>query len=145
MKTQKRTYSELIRLKTFEDRFEYLKVPGSIGEDTFGYDRYLNQRFYHSPEWRKIRLKVISRDFGCDLGVEGHDIPGRIYIHHMNPIAIDDIANRTDLLLNPEYLICCSSLTHDAIHFGDFSLLPKGEIERKPGDTVLWRTNDTDS
>ena len=134
-----RTYSELVTMHFFEDRFRYLKLSGSVGYDTFGFDRYLNQSFYKSREWRKIKDEVIVRDNGCDLGVEGFDIYGRIYIHHMNPIAVDDIIQQTELLLNPEYLICTSFNTHQAIHYGDetnLTLLPK---ERSKNDTCPWK------
>jgi len=134
-----RTYSELITMHSFEDRFRYLKLSGSVGYDTFGFDRYLNQSFYKSREWRKIKDEVIVRDNGCDLGVEGFDIYGRIYIHHMNPITVDDIIQQTELLLNPEYLICTSFNTHQAIHYGDetdLTLLPK---ERSKNDTCPWK------
>lgn len=134
-----RTYSELVTMHSFEDRFRYLKLSGSVGYDTFGFDRYLNQSFYKSREWRKIKDEVIVRDNGCDLGVEGFDIYGRIYIHHMNPITVDDIIQQTELLLNPEYLICTSFNTHQAIHYGDetnLTLLPK---ERSKNDTCPWK------
>ena len=134
-----RTYSELVTMHSFEDRFRYLKLSGSVGYDTFGFDRYLNQSFYKSREWRKIKDEVIVRDNGCDLGVEGFDIYGRIYIHHMNPITVDDIIQQTELLLNPEYLICTSFNTHQAIHYGDetnLTMLPK---ERSKNDTCPWK------
>jgi hypothetical protein len=134
-----RTYSELVTMHSFEERFRYLKLSGSVGYDTFGFDRYLNQSFYKSREWRKIKDEVIVRDNGCDLGVEGFDIYGRIYIHHMNPITVDDIIQQTELLLNPEYLICTSFNTHQAIHYGDetnLTLLPK---ERSKNDTCPWK------
>lgn len=134
-----RTYSELVTMHSFEDRFRYLKLSGSVGYDTFGFDRYLNQLFYKSRKWRKIKDEVIVRDNGCDLGVEGFDIYGRIYIHHMNPITVDDIIQQTELLLNPEYLICASFNTHQAIHYGDetnLTLLPK---ERSKNDTCPWK------
>ena len=134
-----RTYSELITLPTFEERFAYLKLNGIVGEETFGHDRYLNQMFYRSQEWLSIRDYVIVRDNGCDLGVEGHEIYGSILIHHMNPITMDDIVNRTKYLLDPEYLISTVKLTHDAIHYGDESLLPKQFVERTPYDTCPWR------
>lgn len=135
-----KTYSELIRLDSFKDRFEYLKLNGSVGSDTFGFDRYLNQLFYKSAKWRSIRNDIIIRDDGCDLGVEDFQINGRIIIHHMNPINPYDIQNRTDLLLNPEFLICVSHNTHNAIHYGDITLLPSNEItERRPNDTCPWR------
>lgn len=133
-----RTYSELIRLKTFEERFKYLKLSGEVGSTTFGFDRYLNQALYRSPEWRKVRREIIVRDNGCDLGVEGYDIFGKIIIHHMNPIEVDDILNRKHYIMDPEYLICVTSNTHNAIHYSDESILPIIPIERKPGDTTLW-------
>lgn len=135
-----KTYRQLITLNTFEDRFEYLKLRGKVGEDTFGFDRYYNQKFYKSKEWKDIRNYVIARDNGCDLGIEDREIFGKILIHHMNPISLNDIRNSTDYLLNPEYLICVSKQTHDAIHYGDASLLISSEPTiRKPDDTVLWR------
>ena len=134
-----RTYSELITLPTFIDRYRYLKLVGKVGEDTFGFDRYLNQVFYQSKEWRSIRDYVITRDNGCDLGIPGHEIYGRILIHHMNPITADDILKRSDLLLNPEYLICTIKNTHDAIHYSDESLLITDPIERSKNDTCPWK------
>lgn len=134
-----RTYSELIRLPTFLERFNYLKLNGRVGEETFGCHRYLNQGFYRSKEWRRIRDFVIVRDNGCDLGVSGYDIFGKILIHHMNPITADDIRNRSDYLLNPEYLICVSHMTHEAITYGDERLLVTEPIERAPNDTSPWR------
>lgn len=134
-----RTYSELLRLPTFEDRFEYLKLVGEVGNPTFGYNRYFNQQFYHSPEWRRIRNKIILRDCGCDLGVRDYEINGRIYIHHINPITKRDVEEFTDNLLNPQNLICVSFDTHNAIHYGDERTLPKIPIERVPGDTCPWR------
>ena len=134
-----RTYSELITLPTFIERYRYLKLSGRVGEDTFGFDRYLNQVFYQSKEWRSIRDYVITRDNGCDLGIDGHEIYGRILIHHMNPITADDILKRSDLLLNPEYLICTIKNTHDAIHYSDESLLITDPIERSKNDTCPWK------
>lgn len=134
-----RTYSELIKIPTFKDRFEYLQLDGKVGEETFGFDRYLNQIFYKSPEWKAVRDFVIIRDQGCDLAMEGHEIFGRILVHHMNPIRIEDIVNRSKYLLDPEYLICTIKNTHDAIHYGDGSLLITGPIERKKNDTCPWR------
>lgn len=134
-----RTYSELITIPTFKERFEYLKLDGKVGEETFGFDRYLNQSFYKSPEWRSARDYVIIRDFGCDLAMEGHEIFGKIIVHHMNPISMHDIINRTEYLLNPEYLISTIKNTHDAIHYGDGSLLITGPIERSKNDTCPWR------
>lgn len=141
MTTNIRTYSELITLPTFKERYEYLRLGGRVGEDTFGFDRYLNQAFYKSEEWRSIRDHVITRDNGCDLGMEGHEIFGRILIHHMNPIRKEDIINRSDILLNPEYLICTIKNTHDAIHYGDESLLVIAPVERRKNDTCPWRHN----
>jgi len=135
-----RTYSELIKLETFEERYEYLRLGGKVGEDTFGFDRYLNQIFYKSPEWQDIRNYVIVRDNGCDLGISDREIKGnRILIHHMNPITKDDILNRTEFLLNPEYLITTINNTHNAIHYGTSELLYKDPIIRTKNDTCPWR------
>ena len=134
-----RTYSELITLPTFEERYKYLKLDGIVGEETFGFDRYLSQIFYKSKEWRSIRDYVITRDNGCDLGIEGHEIFGKILIHHMNPISKNDILERSDLLLNPEYLICTIKNTHDAIHYGDENLLIITPPERTKNDTCPWK------
>ena len=134
-----RTYSELILLPTFEERFEYLRLDGKVGEDTFGFDRYLNQLFYQSQEWKKIRDYVIIRDNACDLGVEGYDIYSKVLIHHMNPITARDIEKRTDLLLDPEYLISTTHNTHNAIHYGDENLIIKVPIVRIKNDTCPWK------
>lgn len=134
-----KTYSELSKLQTFEERYAYLKLSGTVGKDTFGYDRYLNQIFYRSQEWKSIRDKVIIRDEGCDLGVDGYEIHGQIYIHHMNPIMLKDIENKTELLLNPEYLITTTHSTHNAIHYGGESLLPLIPKERTANDTCPWK------
>ena len=134
-----RTYSELITLPTFEERFKYLQLGGKVGEDTFGHDRYLNQMFYTSDEWRQIRRDVIVRDNGCDLGIQDREIHGLIIIHHMNPITIEDIINRSEFLLNPEYLISTVKNTHDAIHFSDERILITDPIERRPNDTCPWK------
>lgn len=135
-----KTYSELIQLSTFEDRFNYLKLRGNVGEDTFGFERYLNQKFYKSKEWKHIRDIVILRDQGCDLACLGHDIYGKVIIHHMNPITINDLETNSDIVLNPEYLICVSQETHNALHYGDGSNLHKYDYEdRKPNDTSPWR------
>lgn len=135
-----KTYSELITFPTFEERFEYLQLSdGCVGEDTFGYDRYLNQGFYRSREWKRLRDELIIRDNGCDLGVEGYEIRGRIIIHHLNPITKNDILRQTDYLTNPEYLICTAHNTHNAIHYGDENLLIKGPVERTKHDTCPWR------
>lgn len=133
-----RSYSDLRQLQTFEERFQYLCLRGQVGEATFGSERYVNQRFYTSREWRQIRHHVIARDEGCDLGVEGYDVHDRLYIHHMNPMGIDDIVHSNEDILNPEYLITTTHLTHNAIHYGDASQLPRTLVERQPGDTLLW-------
>lgn len=134
-----RSYSELRRITTFEERYKYLQLGGIVGKDTFGFDRYLNQIFYRSQKWRSIRDQVIIRDNGCDLGVEGYDIYGRILIHHMNPITLEDIERESDFLLNSEYLICTTHNTHNAIHYGDEKLLTTAPIERTKNDTCPWR------
>ena len=132
------TYKELSRLQTFEERFDYLKLSGSIGTETFGFDRYINQMFYRSKEWKSIRNHVIVRDNGCDLGIEGREIQKGIIVHHINPIKIDDIVSATEFLMNPDYLICTSLKTHNAIHYGDSNLLDKDPVIRRPGDTKRW-------
>ena len=134
-----RTYSELITLPTFEERYRYLKIGGTVGEETFGFDRYLNQSFYKTKEWLCIRDHVIIRDQGCDLAMIDREIRGKILIHHMNPITKEDIVRRSKYLLDPEYLICTVKNTHDAIHYGDESLLIKAPIERQKNDTCPWR------
>lgn len=134
-----RTYSELIKLATLAERFDYLKLGGVIGEDTFGFERYLNQNFYRSAVWKKIRNQVIIRDNGCEMGLEDYPISGRIIIHHMNPVDSDDIIHQRDILLNPEFLICVGNQTHNAIHYGSIDLLPQDPIERKPNDTCPWK------
>ena len=140
MNSKIRTYSELIQLPTFEDRINYLKIYGNVGEDTFGFDRYLNQIFYKSAEWRKLRDYIIVRDHGCDLAIDDREIIGsRILIHHMNPISKNDILNNTDFLLNPEYLITTCKKTHDIIHYGGYYHEEIGVIERRKNDTCPWR------
>lgn len=135
-----KTYSELITLPTFEERFEYLKLDGVVGKETFGFDRYLNQRFYQNDiEWKRVRDFVIMRDCGCDLGIDNREIHGKIIVHHINPISKDDIIYRTKKLLDPENLVCTIKSTHDAIHYGDENLLMKGPVERKQNDTCPWR------
>lgn len=134
-----KSYSVVILLPTLEERFEYLKLKGTVGAETFGYDRYLNQILYHDPEWRRIRNDVIIRDNGCDLGVEGYEIHGRILVHHINPITIDDVKLRRYCVFDLDNLICTSHDTHNAIHYGDVNLLPKNPIERKPNDTCPWK------
>ena len=134
-----RTYSELITFSTFEERFKYLQLNGQVGESTFGFDRYMNQVFYRSQKWKSIRDFVIIRDCGCDLGVEGYDIHGKIIIHHMNPLSMRDIETESDFLLNPDFLICTTHNTHNAIHYGDENLLVNAPIERTKNDTCPWR------
>lgn len=133
-----RRYSELSQMEFFEDRFEYLVLNGAVGESTFGFDRYLNQHFYSSTEWRRVRREVIVRDDGCDLGVADYPIRSRPMVHHMNPMRVEDIERGGDDLFNPDFLITVSHNTHNAIHYGDRSLLPRLPVERKPGDTLLW-------
>ena len=134
-----RRYSELKRLKTFDERYEYLRIGGLVGESVFSYERYLNQALYTSQRWRLLRNKIIIRDNGCDLGVEGHDIYDKIIIHHMNPITREQIHNPDDSLFDPEFLICVCDRTHRAIHYGDKSLLPQGPVVRRPNDTCPWK------
>ena len=134
-----RTYTELMSLPTYLDRFRYLKLDGRVGVATFGQDRYLNQAFYQSYEWKNLRHQIIVRDMGCDLAIEGREIFDRILIHHMNPINAEDILRHSEFVLDPEYLICTSKLTHDAIHFGDESILYLDPVIRRPGDTCPWR------
>ncbi len=139
-KTSIRSYSELQNLETFEERFDYLSIPGSVGEDTFGFDRYLNQQFYKSKEWSKIRDQVILRDGGCDLGIDGEDVNSRLMVHHMNPVDAEDVKNRSKHLMDPEYLICVSENTHNAIHFGNRNNLRKKEpVVRKRNDQCPWK------
>lgn len=133
-----KTYRELILIPTFRERFEYLKLNGKVGEETFGFDRYFNQRFYRSKEWKDVRNYVIARDKGCDLAIEDREIFGKVLIHHMNPISLKDIKDATEYLLNPEYLITTTKITHDAIHYGDSNLLTLDPIVRKARDTILW-------
>lgn len=135
-----KTYSDLLRLETFEDRFKYLEIGGRIGIESFGYDRYLNQIFYSSYEWLKVRDKVIIRDNGMDLGVDGYPINGKIIVHHINPITIDDVLERNPDIFNLDYLISCALQTHNALHYGDESYLNRFIVnERKPNDTTPWR------
>ena len=134
-----RAYSELILLPTFEERFKYLQLNGRVGDDTFGFDRYINQNFYKSADWKRIRDQIIIRDNGCDLALEGYEIYGRILIHHMNPITVKDVELSTEYLMNPEYLICVTHNTHNAIHYGDEKLLMKGPVVRTKNDTCPWR------
>jgi hypothetical protein len=141
MNTNIRTYSELITIPSFIERYRYLKLNNKVGEETFGFDRYLNQHFYRLKEWKDIRNYVITRDNGCDLGIEDREIPEGvpIIVHHINPISLKDISNKLDWILDPEFLVCTMKRTHDAIHYGDESLLYDEPIERTPNDTCLWR------
>lgn len=134
-----KTYSELITIPTYEDRFRYLQLKGAVGKETFGYDRYLNQILYSSPEWRRLRDRIVIRDNGCDLACEGYDIYGRVLIHHINPISVDDVVSRKSNVFDPENLICVSHNTHNAIHYGDESLLVLAPVERTKNDTCPWR------
>ena len=144
MSTIIRTYSELIALPTFEERFEYLKLGGQVADMTFGAARYLNQEFYRSRLWRQMRDQIMVRDavdgdHVCDLAHPEHPINGRIIVHHMNPLTIEDFRYQTDKLLNPEFLICVSHITHEAVSYGDANPLPKGLVERRPNDTCPWK------
>ena len=134
-----RTYSELITIPTFEERFEYLQLKGSVGKDTFGYDRYLNQVLYRSPEWKRLRNQIIIRDAGCDLACEGYDIHSKVLIHHLNPITVEDVLARSRKVFDPDNLVCVSHNTHNAIHYGDVNLLVAGPIIRTKNDTCPWR------
>lgn len=134
-----KTYSELIALPTYEERFNYLKLEGVVGEMTFGFDRYLNQKLYTSQEWKTVRNQVIVRDNGCDLACEGYEIYGKILIHHINPITVEDVINRNPIIFDLENLISTTHNTHNAIHYGDENLLIKGPIERTKNDTIPWR------
>ena len=134
-----RRYSELVRFHTFEERFKYLMLKGQVGKETFGFDRYINQRFYHSEEWRQVKNRVIARDLGRDLGIEGYDIYGRIYVHHMNPILVKDIEECSEYLMDPEYLITTTFATHNAIHYGDETFVNLSPKERSPNDMCPWK------
>lgn len=134
-----RTYSELITIPTFEERFEYLQLKGSVGKDTFGYDRYLNQVLYRSPEWKRLRNQIIIRDAGCDLACDGYDVYGKVLIHHLNPITVEDVLARSRKVFDPNNLVCVSHNTHNAIHYGDVDLLVTGPIIRTKNDTCPWR------
>ena len=134
-----RTYSELITIPTFEERFEYLQLKGSVGKNTFGYDRYLNQVLYRSPEWKRLRNKIIIRDNGRDLACDGYDIYDKVLIHHLNPITVEDVLARSRKVFDPDNLVCVSHSTHNAIHYGDVDLLATGPIIRTKNDTCPWR------
>jgi hypothetical protein len=136
--TKIRTYSELRRLESFEERYAYLRLDGAVGVATFGFDRYLNQSFYRSQDWKSVRDQVIVRDNGCDLGIPGYEIHDALLVHHMNPISADDLKFKEDWILDPQYLITTTSRTHNAIHYSDDSILPKTVLARVPGDTRLW-------
>lgn len=138
-----RTYSELILLPTFEERFKYLQLDGVVGDTTFAFERYLNQRFYKSYEWKRIRNEVIVRDMGCDLAMDGYEIHNHIIVHHMNPITVEDIEKSSDILLNPEFLVCTTHNTHNAIHYGDENQLVTLPKSRTPNDTCPWRNAHT--
>jgi len=133
-----RTYSELRRFTTFEERFDYLSLQGEVGQATFGFDRWINQYFYRSRQWRQVRELVMFRDEACDLGIPGHDIHHGLVVHHMNPMTPEDVEQGAESILDPEYLITTTQRTHNAIHYGDQSLIPKLPVERRPGDTRLW-------
>lgn len=133
-----KSYTDLIQIPEFQNRFRYLRLRSQVGVANFGYDRWLNQAFYTSSEWRRIRNHVIARDRGCDLGVEGHEIFSKGAVHHMNPMTVDDITHGEEFILDPEYLITVSLRTHNAIHFGDERLLTPAMVVRRPGDTKLW-------
>lgn len=133
-----RSYSELIRLASFEERFEYLSLRGIVGKETFGFDRYLNQMFYRSREWKSLRNKIIVRDNGCDMGLDGFEIHEAIYIHHLNPMTVADVESSDPRILDPDNLISVTHRTHNAIHYGEASLLPRQFVQRVPGDTKLW-------
>jgi hypothetical protein len=135
----KRSYTELIQIPTFKERYQYLRLAGQVGQSTFGFDRYLNQKFYHSPEWKRIRRDVIIRDEGRDLAMPGYELQHDIFIHHMNPMVPEDLIDVPDYILNPEFLVCVSKQTHNAIHYGDESLLPQLPIERTPNDMCPWK------
>ena len=137
--TSIKTYSELITIPTYEERFEYLRCNSAVGKETFGFDRYLNQVLYNSMDWKRLRRQIIIRDNVCDLAFEGYTIYGKIIIHHINPISLDDIMKERSIVFDPENLVCVSFNTHNAIHYGDTSLLPMGPIERTPNDTCPWR------
>jgi len=134
-----RSYSEIARLPTFIERFRYLKLEGEVGLSTFGFDRYLNQALYHSHEWKSTRDKLIIRDEGCDLGIPGYEIYDKIIVHHMNPITEEDIIHRNPEVMDPEFLICVSLMTHNALHYGDESLIPREPVIRRPNDTTPWK------
>lgn len=134
-----RRYSEMIKFPTIEERFEYVKLGGAVGVETFGWDRYLNQQFYRSKEWKEFRNSMIIRDNGCDLALDGYEIQSNLFLHHLNPITVEDILHNSEVLLDPENVVCVSRRMHQAIHYGDEDMIPKPLVERKPGDTIPWR------
>jgi hypothetical protein len=138
LQMKNRTYSELRQLNTFEERFRYLRLKGILGFVTFGFDRWINQRFYKSQEWKAVRNEVIVRDNGCDLGIPGYEIHSELIVHHMNPLEMEDIKHGENWIIDPEFLITTTLRTHNAIHYGDENLLARGPIARKSGDTTLW-------
>jgi hypothetical protein len=135
---RRRTYSELRRLTTFEERFDYLSMSGEVGKTTFGFDRWINQQFYRSREWKQVRDYVVVRDGGCDLGIPGYEIHAQLLVHHMNPVTPEDLIGGEAWILDPEFLITTTHQTHNAIHYGDMSLISRAPVERRPGDTKLW-------
>ena len=139
MKTTTKSYSELMRLNTFEERYRYLRIGGAVGKETFGYDRYLNQILYNSQDWRNFRNPIIVRDNGCDLAFPDRELESRVIVHHINPITVEDVLNRDPKIFDPENVICVSHNTHQAIHYGDENLLYKNPVERKPNDTCPWK------
>lgn len=141
MMTNIKSYSELLQLQTFIERYNYLKIGGRVGVETFGYDRYLNQVLYRSDEWKRFRREIILRDNGCDLAHSNYEIYGKIIVHHLNPITVEDVLRRDPRIFDPENVICVSLNTHNAIHYGDESLLVLGPIERRPNDTCPWKRN----
>lgn len=138
MQQFKRSYRELSRLPTFEERYRYLRLQGKVGKDTFGFDRYLNQALYSSVEWKRFRREILIRDDGCDLGIPDRLIAGKVLIHHINPLSIEDIEKRSSVIFDPNNVICVSHMTHQAIHYGDENLLPKDPVVRRPGDHCPW-------
>lgn len=134
-----RTYRECMQLTTFQERYRYLQIGGRVGKETFGFDRYLNQMLYRTPEWKRFRREMIVRDNGCDLGCEGYEIYGNVLVHHINPITVEDVINRNPCIFDPNNVICTSLNTHNAIHYGDETLLITEPVVRKPNDTCPWR------
>ena len=138
MQQFRRSYRELSRFPTFEERYRYLRLQGQVGKDTFGFDRYLNQALYSSTEWKRFRREILIRDDGCDLGVPDRLIQGKVLIHHINPLTVEDVERRSSVIFDPDNVICVSHTTHQAIHYGDENLLPKDPVIRRPGDHCPW-------